>query len=217
MQFIEKKDNIERVYSVHYDRKKLKNLLNEIVKKSSYKTNGTFTAPYSAEVNIEKKKFVSGASLPNGDCIYENIEKVYRYTSSGEYSYHNDSIAVVGTKVTPPALSYIIKDIQSKDSDSINSFLNYENHQELIPIDERILALSNSIDEISNFETEQKISALNRLKDLCEKKKLNQFFDVELLKKYYIQTCELIELELISEKVLKKSDKILLKDYKTSK
>ena len=43
MEFIEKSDNVERVYSVYYDDKKLKELLDEVVRNASYKTDGTFT------------------------------------------------------------------------------------------------------------------------------------------------------------------------------
>ena len=65
MEFIEKSDNVERVYSVYYDDKKLKELLDEVVRNASYKTDGTFTAPYNA--SFEGNVFISGADLPNGN------------------------------------------------------------------------------------------------------------------------------------------------------
>ena len=36
MEFIEKIDNVERIYLVRYDDEKLKKLLDEIIKKASY-------------------------------------------------------------------------------------------------------------------------------------------------------------------------------------
>lgn len=216
MEFIEKSDNVERVYSVYYDCEKLKELLDEIVRKASYKTDGKFTAPYNA--SFEDNAFTSGASLPNGDPMYENIKRIYRYTSNGPYSYYADSIAVEGTKVTPPELAFIIERILSEDSDSIYEFLNYITHDELVSIDEKIAVADKVVDEIDNFDVDKKINALNNLKQFCEDKKSKEYFDVELLKQYYQQARSLIELQLVSERTIKNSsDRVLLKDYKTSK
>ena len=127
MEFIEKSDNVERVYSVYYDDKKLKELLDEVVRNASYKTDGTFTAPYNA--SFEGNVFISGADLPNGNPMYENIKRIYRFTSNGPYSYHGDSIAVEGTQVTPPELAFIIERILSDEPNSIYKFLNYATHE----------------------------------------------------------------------------------------
>ena len=215
MEFIEKSDNIERVYLVYYDDKKLKELLNEVVRNASYRTDGTFTAPYNA--SFEGNVFTSGADLPNGDPMYENIKRIYRFTSKGPYSYHDDSIAVEGTQVTPPELAFIIEKILSNETNSIYKFLNYANHEELVPIDEKIAAANKAVDEIDNFDFDKKINALNSLKRFCENKKGKEYFDVELLKKYYLQACSLFELELVSEKTIKNGGRILLKDYKPAK
>ena len=215
MEFIEKSDNVERVYSVYYDDKKLKELLDEVVRNASYKTDGTFTAPYNA--SFEGNVFISGADLPNGNPMYENIKRIYRFTSNGPYSYHGDSIAVEGTQVTPPELAFIIERILSDEPNSIYKFLNYATHDELVPIDEKIAAANKAVDEIDNFDFDKKINALNSLKQFCEDKKAKKYFDVELLKQYYLQAHSLFELELVSEKTIKNSGRVLLKDYKPSK
>ncbi len=215
MEFIEKSDNVERVYSVYYDSKKLEELLDEVVRNASYKTDGTFTAPYNA--SFEGNVFTSGADLPNGDPMYENIKRIYLYTSNGPYSYHDDSIAVDGTQVTPPELAFIIERILSDEPNSIYEFLNYATHDELVPIDEKIAAANKAVDEIDNFDFDKKINALNSLKQFCEDKKAKEYFNVELLKQYYLQARSLFELELVSEKTIKNSGRILLKDYKPSK
>lgn len=215
MEFIERKDNVEKVYSVNYNGEKLKDLLDEIVKNVSYKIDGTFTAPYNA--SFEGNTFTSGASLPNGDPMYENIKRIYRYTSNGSYSYHDDSIAVEGTKLTPPELAFIIKRILSEDSNSIYEFLSYETYGELIPIDTKIEYANKDVDEIDNFDFDNKIYALNNLKQLCEDKKSKKYFDVELLRQYYLKACSLFELQLLSEKVTKNGERVLLKDYKKTK
>lgn len=215
MEFIEKSDNIERVYLVCYDNEKLKELLDKVVRNASYKTDGRFTAPYNA--SFKGNAFISGADLPNGDPMYENIKMIYNYTSNGPYSYHNDSIAVEGTEITPPKLAFIIERILSDEPNSIYEFLNYATHDELIPIDEKIAAANKTVNEIDNFDFDKKINALNSLKQFCEDKKAKKYFDVELLKQYYFQARSLFELELVSEKIIKNSGRVLLKDYKPSK
>ncbi len=215
MKFIEKSDNVERVYSVYYNNEKLKELLDEVVRNASYKTEGVFTAPYNA--TFRENAFTSGADLPNGDPMYENIKRIYLYTSNGPFSYRDDSIAVEGTQVTPPELAFIIERVLSNEPNSIYEFLNYATHDELVPIDEKIAVANKAVDEINNFDFDKKIKALNSLKNLCKYKSEKKYFDVELLKQYYSQARSLFEMELVSEKTMKNNGRILLKDYKPSK
>ncbi len=211
MEFIEKSDTVERVYSVFYDKENLTKLLDEIIKKTSYRTTGKFTAPYDA--TYKGKVFTSGANLPNGDPMFENIKEIYRFTSKGPYSYHGDSIAVEGTIVTPPELVDIIMKILKENQKGIVDFLNYKNNSELIPIDEKIDTANKAIDAIDNFSFEEKIEAIKTLEKYCNEKKEKRYFDVELLKQYYLKACSLIGLSLISEKTIMHDQKILLKDY----
>lgn len=212
MKFIEKKGNVERVYEVYYDCEKLKGILDEIVKKTSYKTEGKFTAPSGA--SFKGNEFTNGASLPNGDPMYENIKRIYYYTSNGPYSYHNDSIAVEGTQVTSPDLAYIIERILADEPESIYEFLDYFFHPELVPIDTKIEKLNKEINNIDNFDFDKKINALNNLKCLCEEKKTKAYFNTDLLRKYYTQAYSLFELQLVSEKTITNNSRVLLKDMK---
>ena len=215
MKYVEKSDNVERVYSVYYDELALLNLLNRIVRQASYRVNGTFTAPYGARYS--GKKFTSGAELPNGDPMYENITSIYPYTSNDDqYSYRNDSIAVEGTKITSPHLADIIKGIIDGKSNSISEFLNYSKSEELISLDKKIFNINEVIDKTDNFCYDEKIEALELLKRYCENKNAGKFFDVTLLKRFYDEACSLIGLQLVSEKTIKNDVKILIRDYKPS-
>ena len=214
MQLVEKKDNVEKVFSVCYDRKKLESLLDKIVKETSYRTEGIFTEAPGVEADFEKKIIISGASLPNGDPIYENITNICPKPPKSVFGNHDGSIQIVGIEVTSPWLAYIIRDMLSGKSDSIYDFLNYETCGELISIDEEIRLCDEYINSINNFKTEDKIYHLNKLKKLCERKRLKQYFNVELLGQYYLQAQSLIELHLESEKTYKTGNKILFKDYK---
>ena len=217
MKFKDKSEDVERIYSVHYDHKQLKKLLDEIIKKTSYRVSGKFTAPFDAK--FEGTKFISGASLPNNDPMYEDIKRIYRFTSNGAYSYPYDSIAVEGTEVTSPELAYIIKGILSGDSNSFSNLLDYKNNCELIPIDEQIANANKAVDEINNYDVDKKISQLTRLKQLLEYKKSGRYFDSELLIQYDLQAISLFELELISEKIINigNGTRVLLKNLKTIK
>lgn len=217
MKYVERTDDIEKVYSVHYDGEKLKKLLDEIVRKASYRVDGSFTASSSNVVKTDGNIFISDEDLPNGDHVYENIEDVYYFPSESSYGYHSDSIGFNGTKVISPELAYIIKKILSNKSKGIYELINYRNHDDLIPIDKKIENAEMNVNRISNFDFENKINALKILKKHCEDKEENRYFDVALLNHYYSQAISLFELHLISEKTLKNNESVLLKDYIPSK
>jgi len=214
MEYVEEYGNIETEYLVYYDKEKLTELLDKIVKNVSYRTDGDFDLPYDTEFidNI----FISKPILPNGDPMYENVERIYYYTSNSSNSFHNDSIAVKGTKVTSPELAFIIKGLISDDPDSIYEFLEYEDSSELVSIDDKIAITNRLIDKIDNFDFRKKIYAIETLKQYCEEKRDKKYFDTELLKQYYLQARSLIEFEQISKTERKKGKRILLTDYKQS-
>ena len=132
-------------------------------------------ARFGTKVDTKKNIIISGANLPNGDSMYENIKRIYYYTSNGPLSYPNDSIAVEGTQVTPPELAFIIESILS-GKNNIWMFLNYANSEELISIDEKVKKANNEVDKISNFDFDRKIRALNDLKKWLKRQIQGSFF-----------------------------------------
>ena len=218
MEYVEKDKNIERTYSVSFNRYDLTALLDNLIKNVNYKTEGTHTF-YSDEIKIDldERKAISGDKFPNGSSCFERIDRVYRCSSSGPYSYHGDSVAVEGVKITIPKLAYLINDLINNREGSVDSIIKYAESDELIPIDDRICRVNDKIDSIDNFEFDKKISALNELKELCQKKKNHEYFNTELLKDYYLKVLGIIELNLTSEKVTKSGIKVALKDYAVPK
>ena len=201
MKFVEQIDNIEKTYLVSYDKDKLRSLLNEIVKNCSYEISGKFVIYNFGYIKVDFKNnlIISGMELPNGVCMYKNIKDIYPSKVKDMYSSY-DAIAILGTKVEVPMLAYIIRDILADDDNSINLLFEYEADEELIPIMERIASLNSDILKISNFDFDRKINELYNLKKLCEKKKNKQYFNLELLNKYYVRAISLIDLQLVSEK-----------------
>ena len=212
MEFIERNDNIESVYYVDINKDKLKELLNDIIKKINYKINGEFILSNDVKVDFNNKKIISGACLPNGDDLFVNIKNICRFTSNGPYSYHNDSIKIIGDKVIVPELVNIIQDILSEKNESIKKLLKYKDNDEIENINLRIENQNYSINKISNFDFSKKIKALNNLKKLCEYKEKGYYFNTTLLLHYYMQVLDCIELKLISEKILGNNNNVLLKD-----
>lgn len=209
MQYIDKRvlkdSNVEILFDVQYDANKLKDLLDRIVKKASYREKGRFTAPYYAR--YENNKFINDIVLPNGDSMYENIERISSFD-------HDDYIEVVGVEVTPPRLAYIIDGILKNKEESIYDLMNYRDNPELIPITEKITKANKGIDEISNLDIDNKIGALERLKELCENKKKGKYFDTQLLSEFYVEALSLIDLSIVKETVVtERKGKILLKSY----
>lgn len=201
MEFIEKDDMCESIYLVFLDKVELENLLNDIVRNTSYKIDGTFTVP--SGVVFKDNEFVSNdyVSLPNRDPMYINIKNIYRYTlRDSVYGYHGDSVAVEGTEITSPKLASIIKEMINDYPDSIRDFLAYSDSDEMTLIDDRIARANKEVDEIDNTETKKKICALNNLKELCDLKKEKKYFNTELLKAYYSKAMSLVVLQLVGTK-----------------
>ena len=139
--------------------------------------------------------------------MYEDIERIYSFD-------HADYIQVVGVEVTPPRLAYIIGGILKNEEESIYDLMHYRANPELIPITEKIAKANKEIDKISNLDTDNKIGALERLKELCENKKNGKYFDTQLLAEFYVEALSLIDLSIVKETVItEREGKILLKNY----
>ena len=150
--------------------------------------------------------------------MFENIKSIREYTSTDTYSFHGDSIEIEGTKVVPPLLEYIIRNILKGDENGINDLMNYQNYPELIDIDVKIDDANKKVDEINNFSFDEKIDAINTLKAFFEDKKAGRYFDVKLLQALYDEALSLFELELKQETIItEKKGKIALKDLKGNK
>ena len=217
MKYIEKNEKIERVYSVSCDVVGLTKLLNRIVEKGSYRVDGTFDLPSDAQVDYDKNVIISGCTLPNGAPMYENIKRIFAYESKGQYSYHNDTTAVVGTKVVVPALAEIVSGLIAGDEESIYKFMDYSSHSELVPIDERIVAANDEVNDINNIDYDRKVAALGKLRDVFEQRETGQYFDVEQLRSYYETACTLISFQQVSETKYETGKSVLLIDFVLSK
>ena len=192
MEFNRKILDEKTTFVANFDRKRLEKVLNEIVKKTSYRIN--FNEERSFSIRTEK--------LPNGDDKYENIR----------IGHVQDRPCIIeGTEIVSPRLAYIIEEILLGNPDSLNDLIDYKDNIELIPIDNRIDNINTIVNSLNNFDFDNKIAALKSLKNLCEKKAASQYFDAKVLKEYYFQVSSIIKIRLANEKPDSISDKKLTK------
>ena len=179
--------NTEYICNVTYcDWFLLRCIMNDIVNDTSYKVefNDKFLS-FSGLLDARKSK------LPNGKPKYERLE----HSKNGFWTFYQ------GTEVVVPDLAYIIKDFcDTESAEALRQILDYEYNNELIPIDNKINYYNTLISSIDNFDFDDKIHALKMLKKLCEDKKSGQYFNAELLQKYYSQVLNSIDLELCDER-----------------
>ena len=194
MQYKKTIDNVEYVYDVLFDTKALQLLLNEIVRKCSYGAIGEYNFDYGASDLRNETDGIKmvGHDLINGDPQYVNIQWFSHY----RYEDPSDSVSICGTKIIQPKLADIVYGIINKKHASLEGLIDYPNNDELIPIDEQITSLNNGIKALGDFDIDDKISALNKLKELVYRKANNEFFNPELLKTYYERVLQLISLKL---------------------
>lgn len=201
-------EKYERVYEVSYDIDNLEELLQKIVNIVSYRIEGKFI-----ERSVKSKKELNSFALDKPGYMYQDIKNCSITTIYDELGDRCQALEFNATKICPPYLAHVVAAILRNEDGSVSKLLRYEDEEELIPIDQRILRLNNEINSIDNKDCDMKISALNALKELLEAKKKNRYYDAALLKNYYREALSLIELNMISEKVVTDGPKILLRDF----
>ena len=207
MNYIEKREDYERVYNVTVNKEELQNILNLLVKLCSYKMTGIFDASYGSELDVENKVFTSGETLPDGSSRFEDIKKVY------PPDHHSENIRVFGTQVVAPHLAYIIKGLINEDEKSLRDFLSYKDSDELVSIDEKIRRANDAVNHVDNSDYSRKVAALGNLRDLFDQKNNKEFFNTDLLRDLYEKATCAISFQQISETSFKKGEMKLIRDY----
>lgn len=194
--------NIVRIYNVVYDKEKLEELLNKIVRECSYKIKGEFTLKVSEVIyGYSRDKCWGIRSLPsllNGDPMYQDTTKV-----CDDYDgLSRERVFVNGSKVIVPKLAYIIFSILNGDVDAIKLLVEYASDDEIKPIEviitkkiERLLEIKTDL----NSNIDELIEISKQLTELGERKKEGHFFNLVSLNKCYLEAIGSINCELISE------------------
>ena len=194
--------NIVRVYNIVYDKEKLEELLNKIVRECSYKVKGEFTLKVSEVIyGYDKDRSYGIRSLPsllNGDPMYQDTTKVY----DDHDGLSRERVFVNGSKVILPKLAYIIFSILNGDVDAIKLLFEYASDDELKPIDIIITKKIERLFEIKadlSSNTDELIEISKQLTELGERKKEGHYFNLVSLNKCYLEAIGSINCELISE------------------
>lgn len=202
MQYTIENGDTTRIYEVIYDKAKLEELLNKIVRECSYKVKGKFTLKASEVKFGYNKNLLYGISgLPslfNGDPMYQDIIKV----DDDFDGLSIENIFIDGTKVMAPKLASIVVSLLKGDVNTIKLLLEYADDDELKPINDIIVSKIEELTKIRN-DIDEKVNRLIeisiQLKELGERKKEKHYFDVNLLNKYYNKVIDSIDFKLISE------------------
>ena len=194
--------NIVRVYNIVYDKEKLEELLNKIVRECSYKIEGEFTLKVSeVKYGYDKDRSYGIRKLPsllNGDPMYQDTTKV-----CDDYDgLSRERVFVNGSKVILPKLAYIIFSILNGDVDAIKLLVEYASDDEIKPIEVIITKKIERLSEIKtdlNSNIDELIEISKQLTELGERKKEGHFFNLVSLNKCYLEAIGSINCELISE------------------
>ena len=194
--------NIVRVYNVVYDKEKLEELLNKIVRECSYKVKGEFTLKVSEVIyGYDKDRSYGIRKLPsllNGDPMYQDIIKV----EDDFDGLSRERVFVNGSKVILPKLAYIIFSILNGDVDAIKLLVEYASDDEIKPIEVIITKKIERLSEIKtdlNSNIDELIEISKQLTELGERKKEGHYLNLVSLNKCYLEAIGLINCELISE------------------
>lgn len=198
MEYIVREGEVKKTYLVIFDRERMQNILNEIVRTCSYKVDGRHIISKSV---ITKKwnELINGPVLPNGDPVFTNITHIYSTTSGNTYSVYDDSYGIFGTKTYAPELATIIKNVlDGNDENAIYELIQYGATNEMVDIDDKIELALEEAKKIDDADHNKKISALSILKALCEQKEKKEYFDAIGLQLSYEQIVDNeLEFELL--------------------
>lgn len=213
LMFESQEGNVIYKYEIVFDKKEVEDLILEIVEKCSFKVKknivlNDFAIGKDAEKdvisNLKRKKDITGKP------IYEHIYDVKIFANmDGDYWRHGDPYDVSFTAIVnyTPSLVYILQNLIS----GINSYeelLNYQNSNELIDIKCQLANMDEEINNISNYEPEEKINCLKKMKEMLDFAYLNMDFDTNLLYELYLKAKSLFKMELVEErKIYKKINK----------
>ena len=200
--------NITRVYNVVYDQAKLKELLDKIVRECSYKVKGIFRHSYRG-VQYKTKPFrlTKGPELPNGDICYQDLTNITTEITDWDLHYPGsdpDVIIIEGNQIIAPKLASIVASILNGEVESLKLLQAYKDDVELISNDVKLndkIKESRKIINATEVDVDKFIEISGELKELRNKQKENQFFNVDLLKQYYLEVFNSISFELVSETI----------------
>lgn len=193
--------NVTSIYKVIYEKEKLEELLNKIVRECSYKVKGKFKYRYGEISYISNPyRITKGPLLPNGEDIYQDIIKI----EDDFDGLSIENVTIEGARVIVPKLAMIVASILNGNIKSLNLLQAYVDNDELISIDMKINAKINELREIINateVEIDKFIEVSTELKELRNNQKENQCFNTVLLNRYYFEVVNLISYELVSKTI----------------
>lgn len=201
MQIVKNTENRESIYELNYDEQLIKELIADIIKNCSYRKRTR--CAIEAHSQKEAIKIISSKTNYVGDKLYENVTDIraeevhdpfdyWRHGDPAPYSFDADLL------VSPRLVSFLINLINDKPID-YDWFTSRKELSEKENAELKIKELDAEINQISNFDTQRKISMLEYLQKCVKDLNSIPSFDYEILSKYYDLAEKHISLELVQE------------------
>lgn len=204
MQIIKNEGNRELTYELVYDENVINKLIHDITNDCSLRIRRqSRIQEVASKYAIEK---INSMTDYCGNKIYNNVselkeEPVY---DPCDYWRHGDPVPFsfyADTLVSPSLVIFLIKLLKNEAVD-YDWFIERKELTLRESIQAEMMNLSHEIDQISNFDTDIKISKLQDLARKVEQFELVPNFDYVLLAKYYDLASQAISLELIQETIV---------------
>lgn len=183
--FIEKENVVEK-YSVSFDKEELEKLKIQIINNCSeiehfdYEAcEKTYGGPNKFDyLRFRNYKEVFVGISESRDTLQMPDRKIYHYTYD-KYKF--------------PKIVNEIDKLLNGDVSALDNI--YYNETKGLTVDEKIMIISNELDEINNLEVDKKINKINELKRLLELKELNK--NQQPIEPYYEKVKKLITMTLV--------------------
>lgn len=218
MEITIKKENVESIYELVYDKENIENLISNIIKNCSIRKRIKTRIEASSYDNAES--IINSATDWNGNKIYENASDITEEPVEDPFDYwrHGDPVPfsfTADTLLSPELVQFLI-DLLNEEEIDYEWFNNREELSERDKLQLEMQKLNSEINTISNFEPKTKIKKLEELFRTIQYFNSIPEFDLKLLSNYYDLAQSYINLELIQE-TIKYQKKLTTQKYTDKK
>lgn len=187
MQITRKEENKETIYDIEYDEEAMKTLIANIINNCSIRRKRRCCI--EARSLEEAQNTILNAESWCGNKIYENAKDFHQEPVNDPFDYwrHGDPVpfSFTSNKLLIPQLANFLVNILNGEKIDYEWFASRKELTQKDEVQAEIASLDSQINQTSNFDTERKISMLQKL--AAKKSYSDQIpdFDYELLERYY--------------------------------
>ena len=214
-------DKEEQLYGVYVkDCFEALGFIDKIVQEASYLFEADYCIPDFDETDVKTFDYYKSIGEP-----MPRLTKPTLYTFNPKYvnitelaDGYDGRLHFHGSKLVPPKLAEVVHNLLYDHRDGLIKFLDYENDEELISIDEEMEDLERRANELNTAEElDEKLRLLSLLQCRRAAKSRGEFYDVEKLKRLYEQLGSMLYLKTMDENEVPYGDYVTINQYKQNK